>query len=931
VPSAQIIAFIFIGLLVFIGVAVWVARRAQARAERRARNLRALLEVSRQATANLDQQQVLEIVVQAVQDVMGYPMASILLLDESRNELVASAISTHKRDLIPLGDRVPLGRGMVGTAAQTGQTQLANDVLSNPNYIRAPGGWDPGSEISLPLKSGGRVLGVLDVEAEQKNAFRPDDVQVLETLADQLVVILEKARLFEGERRRAERLATINGIGRLMTASLSMEDMLTTAVEAIQMRMQFPSVSVFLIDPDALDTLVLKARSSGAANVGGALGYRQPIARGLLGRAARTRRPVLVNDVAADPDYVPIPNTQHRAELAIPIQVAERLLGVLNIEDERPFTAEDVTAFQIVADQLAVAIDNTRLFDDTRANVRDLMALYELSQRITGARSADDTMRAALEELAAEGIYRCTIALFSDYDKTGRPTRFHVPYLYVPGEGVFPVNEYVPTGDDELNPLLDRGEMVAIADVSQDERVPENLRAEQLAVGRPALAIIPLMEGGQRIGNLVLSHTAVHRWTEAELRRYRSSANQIAVAIENARRFEREVKRTNRLELIARLGQRIAARLNPAELLTITAESLHTRLGYEHISIFLVDAADETFLVQSAVASLWDWLGNPPYRQVVTHGILGVAAQTRAPVLINDVQADPRYVPIPGAEALRSELAIPILLGDRLLGVLDAASVNRFSEDDTTGLSIVADQLAIALENARLYNRVQEVAVLDERQRLARDLHDSVTQLIFSITLVAQSIKPAYQKDVLEGERRIARVLELSQQALAEMRELLAELRSPVQEGLVPAIQKHVERLKQRESLQVQCEVATYSPRPVEQEETLYRIVQEALNNVVKHARAQKALVQLTQSPRGLELTVSDDGQGFDVKNLPQNGRAAGGLGLRGMRERIERLGGTIYIQSNPGAGTAIVAFLPERSRSSPGGENLDPKRRTQE
>lgn len=916
-PSAQTITLIFTGLLVFIGMAVWLARRAQARAERRTRNLRALLEVSRQATANLEQQQVLEIVVQAVQDVMGYPMASILLLDESRKELVASAISTHKRDLIPLGDRVPLGRGMVGTAAHTGQTQLANDVLSNPNYIRAPGGWDPGSEISLPLKSGGRVLGVLDVEAEQKNAFRPDDVQVLETLADQVVVILEKARLFEGERRRAERLATLNGIGRLITASLSMEEMLRTAVEAIQTRMQFPSISVFLINPDSPDTLVLQARS-GASVSTGALGYRQPIARGLLGRAARTRRPVLVNDVATDPDYIPIPNTQHRAELAIPIQVAERLLGVLNIEDERPFTDEDVTAFQIVADQLAVAIDNTRLFDDTRANVRDLMALYELSQRITGARSADDTMRAALEELASEGVYRCTIALFLDYDKTGRPTRFHVPYLYVPGEGVFPVNEYVPTGDDELNPLLDRGEMVAIADVSSDERVPASLRAEQLAVGRPALAIIPLMEGGQRIGNLVLSHTAVHRWTEAELRRYRSSANQIAVAIENARRFEREAKRTNRLELIARLGQRIAARLNPIELLTITAEALHTRLGYEHISIFLVDVADETLLVQSAVASLWDWLGNPPYRQAVTHGILGVAAQTRAPVLINDVQADTRYVPIPGAEALRAELAIPILLGDRLLGVLDTASVNSFSEDDATGLSIVADQLAIALENARLYNRVQEVAVLDERQRLARDLHDSVTQLIFSITLVAQSIKPAYQKDVAEGERRIARVLELSQQALAEMRELLAELRSPVQEGLVPAIRKHIERLHQREGLHVQYEVTTYTPRPVEQEETLYRIVQEALNNVVKHARAQKVRVQLTQSAHGLELTVSDDGQGFDGQNLPQNGHASGGLGLRGMRERIERLGGTIYIQSNPGAGTAIVAFLPERRERHP-------------
>jgi signal transduction histidine kinase len=99
----------------------------------------------------------------------------------------------------------------------------------------------------------------------------------------------------------------------------------------------------------------------------------------------------------------------------------------------------------------------------------------------------------------------------------------------------------------------------------------------------------------------------------------------------------------------------------------------------------------------------------------------------------------------------------------------------------------------------------------------------------------------------------------------------------------------------------------------VEQEETLYRIVQEALNNVVKHAHASQVVVQLAQTGRGLELTINDNGRGFEPAAMPANGSASGGLGVRGMRERMERLGGTVYIQSNPGAGTAIIAFLPER------------------
>src|SRR6185503_20027947 len=148
-------------------------------------------------TASLDQQQMLDVVVQAVQDVMGYRLASILLLDEARQELVSAAISSNLRGLIPLGDRIPIGRGMVGAALRTGQTQLASDVSRNPHYIRAPGGWDPGSDISVPLHSGPRQVGVLDVQDAARNAFTRDDVQVLEALAEQLVVILEKARLFE--------------------------------------------------------------------------------------------------------------------------------------------------------------------------------------------------------------------------------------------------------------------------------------------------------------------------------------------------------------------------------------------------------------------------------------------------------------------------------------------------------------------------------------------------------------------------------------------------------------------------------------------------------------------------------------------------------------------------------------------------------------
>jgi signal transduction histidine kinase len=395
---------------------------------------------------------------------------------------------------------------------------------------------------------------------------------------------------------------------------------------------------------------------------------------------------------------------------------------------------------------------------------------------------------------------------------------------------------------------------------------------------------------------------------------FRSAANQIAAALDNARRFAQERERTERLALIARVGQAIAARLDPDDLLATTADALHGQLGYDHVAIFLLDEppGQEPWLVQRARASRWPRGEAVRYRQPISRGIIGAAAVARRPEIVNDVTADPRYVSVPNA-GIRSEVAVPILQSERLWGVIDVAGLHPFSDGDLSGLAIVADQLAVALENASLYERAQTAGELEERQRLARELHDSVTQLVFSVTLIAQSVAPAYRRDPAEGERRIGRVLELSQQALAEMRALLAELRpaGPVPNGLLPALDQLRARVSAREPLVIDLEAASYTSHPRDYEEVLYRIVQEALNNVVKHARAGRVSIQLAQAGGALALTIADDGQGFDPAAPRPAQAGSGGLGLVVMRERVERLGGEVVIKSAPGQGAAVRVTLP--------------------
>ena len=736
----------------------------------------------------------------------------------------------------------------------------------------------------------------------------------------------------------ADRIATISRVSHLITASVSMDELLDTAIEAINTYLHYSNIALLLIAADDPAVLVLRARSGlySTAVIGE---YRQSIDHGLIGRAVRTRRQVIVNDVRADPAYIPIPGENRiRAEIATPVRIGERVLGALNIENDLPFTADDAVSIGIIADQLAIALENARLFAGMQSNVEQLSRLYALSERISISRDPDEVMRAALEEVAAHSPYRCSLALF-ELEGTERPTHFHILYMFQPGVGVRYIDERVPFTVDPLNPVLDSGQTVAIADVATDPRVPDFLRRDQLASGRPSLALIPLIVGGRRIGNLVLSHTEPHHWTDDELRLFRSSANQVAAAIENAQRFEREKQRTERLGLIARVSQRIAARLDPEEMFATTVEELHERLGYDHVALFLLDPLDVTVLVQRARASRWPRGESAGYRQSIAHGIIGAAARRRAPQLINDVLADPDYVAVPNAAELRAELAIPVLLGERLLGVLDLAGTRSFREDDVTGLSIVADQLAIALEHAALFERAQEVGVLEERQRLARDLHDSVTQLIFSLMLIAQSIAPAYQRDPTEGERRINRVLELSRTALAEMRALLFELRPPEvqsaalatsieadyapivpgllrvqREGLAAALRRHVTDLA-RDGLHIEVAASDTERFPLPLEEALYRIAQEALNNVVKHARAQHVWIEVRAVNNAVHLTVRDDGVGFEIggaaTNRSDGDGSSGGFGLKTMRERASALGGQLSVTSQLTIGTTIEVILP--------------------
>lgn len=268
------------------------------------------------------------------------------------------------------------------------------------------------------------------------------------------------------------------------------------------------------------------------------------------------------------------------------------------------------------------------------------------------------------------------------------------------------------------------------------------------------------------------------------------------------------------------------------------------------------------------------------------------------------------------ANQYRSALVLPLIAEGETYGGLVCFYCEKpqLKEEDQQLSAVFAYQAALVIENIWLRAQAEKVAVLQERNRLARDLHDSVSQSLYSLTVLAEAGRRlAKAGDLPRVSEVIVRLGEIGQQALKEMRLLLYQLRPAALKnvGLVRAVQQRLDTVEKRAGVQAQLRVEGKRRLPSKIEEDLYHIIQEALNNTLKHAEADEIIVRIQQRPGTIKVSVVDNGSGF----IPSSTAAQGGLGLLNMRERAEKLGGTLKIESAPGMGTQIRVQLPRASK----------------
>jgi two-component system nitrate/nitrite sensor histidine kinase NarX len=367
---------------------------------------------------------------------------------------------------------------------------------------------------------------------------------------------------------------------------------------------------------------------------------------------------------------------------------------------------------------------------------------------------------------------------------------------------------------------------------------------------------------------------------------------------------------TLKLETSTKVSREITSILDTDELLNRVAIVIQQAFNYYHVAIYLVDQESNQLIFMAGAGEKsqpWKDSGqnfpiNPehPYGQVVQ--------SNHALLVDHTLQGNPSEM-----DENRSELVAPLRIRDWVSGILVVQSTEpyAFRKEDIEIIQSLGDQVAIAIENARLYNRVRLLATLEERQRLARELHDYVTQSLYGLVLFSGAGIRTLDANDLESTRQyMQKIARTANHVLKDMRLLLYQLRNTEQEGenLLDMLRHRLDAVEDRLGIETHLDLEGELTLPPPVENCLCGIVQEALNNALRHSDAKRVCIHICAEENWVKLVVTDDGIGFDMDKASQQG----GMGFLGMRERVQKIGGHLSIESAPGKGTRVSVIIPQ-------------------
>jgi signal transduction histidine kinase len=365
--------------------------------------------------------------------------------------------------------------------------------------------------------------------------------------------------------------------------------------------------------------------------------------------------------------------------------------------------------------------------------------------------------------------------------------------------------------------------------------------------------------------------------------------------------------RTQELATLNTIAAQVSQSLDLEQILNNSLDKVLEAMDMECGQAFRLEEESQ-ILIPIVHRGLSDKFVRATTRLPLEASAAGQAAKARRPVVLQVADyPDSVMRELLQQEGVQVAVSTPLTVHRKMVGAINLGTrtPRDFSAEELSLLDSIGHQIGVAVENAQLYEQAQQLAVMKERNRLARDLHDSVTQALYGVTLYAE----AAARQLASGEPEMAadhlrEIRITSQESLREMRLLIFELRLPMlkRDGLAAVLHARLEGVEGRVGLETSFKADGDGRLPPDIEEGLYRIAQEALNNTLRHAQARSVSVSLHRNKETITLEIADDGQGFDPEKVEEHF----GFGLRGMEERAARMGGNLEVESSPGQGTRI-------------------------
>ncbi|MCL4267158.1 MAG: GAF domain-containing protein [Anaerolineae bacterium] len=605
------------------------------------------------------------------------------------------------------------------------------------------------------------------------------------------------------------------------------------------------------------------------------------------------------------------------------------IFGVLAILASRPdLTHQEIAFLQQTANLIGLMVARHQAEEDLRQRIHQLSILHQIDQEILAFRPAEEVLHRAL------GLVRALIACAHSSvillnEETGEGTVYAVHREGV--TAVLPGERTHLWAEDRQQLAAGVPILYELANIDQPTTMQQQLYQEGIRI----ILSLPLLVQGKLIGSFSLGRNQEELFTQEEVFIAQGLAGQIALTLQNANLVSRLERRVVELSTIHQLGQRLQRVLTPEQLVREITQVLSETFDYEYSSVLLIEEPDRlvpfVYTTPGRAVEGID-IGKQSLEMRLGQGIVGWVAQHGQSVCLNNVSADARYYPL--HEEIQSELCVPLLAGEITFGVInvETSHPHAYGTAEQQLLETIAAQIAIAIQNAQLLGRERhsqeqlrnltnylQTAREAERAHIAREIHDEFGQILTALKMDAVWLGKRLPLEDESFQEKANEMTSLIDQAINTVRNLAAELRPGLLDdlGLIAALEWQAHYFSKRAGVPCTLDVpATPVDLGLEANIAIFRIFQEALTNITRHADATQVKVTVRQSPRQFTLIVKDNGQGIKKSQL----NSTKSLGLIGIQERARALGGTATVKSRPGQGTTITLQLP----SAPTANDLD-------